>query len=61
MQKVIWKEGMLLRPQHFQQNDRYYQNQLQVRTQQQHRFNWGFHSLSFDSHRSEERRVGKEC
>ncbi len=50
MQKVIWKEGMLLRPQHFQQSDRYYQNQLQVRTQQQHRFNWGFHSLSFDNH-----------
>lgn len=50
MQKVIWKEGMLLRPQHFQQHDRYYQHQLQARTQQQHRFNWGFHSLSFDHH-----------
>jgi len=23
-QKVIWQEGMLLRPQHFQQNDRYH-------------------------------------
>ncbi|MEO6677274.1 MAG: hypothetical protein ABIO21_07855, partial [Pseudomonas sp.] len=22
--KVIWQEGMLLRPQHFQHNDRYY-------------------------------------
>lgn len=50
MQKVIWNEGMLLRPQHFQQNDRYYNHQLQTRTQQQHRFNWGFHSLSFDNH-----------
>ena len=26
--KVIWQEGMLLRPQHLQHNDRYYQQQL---------------------------------
>lgn len=27
-QKVIWQEGMLLRPQHLQHNDRYYHQQL---------------------------------
>lgn len=26
--KVIWQEGMLLRPQHLQHNDRYYHQQL---------------------------------
>ena len=26
--KVIWQEGMLLRPQHFQHNDRYYDHQM---------------------------------
>ena len=31
--KVIWQEGMLLRPQHFQHNDRYYDHQLKTRTQ----------------------------
>lgn len=31
--KVIWQEGMLLRPQHFQHNDRYYDNQMKTRTQ----------------------------
>ena len=33
MNKVIWQEGMLLRPQHFQQSDRYYDAQLKLRTQ----------------------------
>lgn len=31
--KVIWQEGMLLRPQHFQHNDRYYDHQMKTRTQ----------------------------
>ena len=26
--KVVWQEGMLLRPQHLQHNDRHYQQQL---------------------------------
>ncbi len=30
--KVIWQEGMLLRPQHFQQSDRYHDDQLKART-----------------------------
>ena len=33
LHKVVWQEGMLLRPQHFQQNDRYYDHQLKARTQ----------------------------
>ena len=40
--KVIWREGMLLRPQHFQQNDRYYDHQLKARTRLLNRYSWGF-------------------
>lgn len=46
--KVIWQEGMLLRPQHFQQSDRYYDNQMKSRTRLLGRFNWGFLSLEID-------------
>lgn len=48
MQKVVWREGMLLRPQHFQQNDRYYNNQLSIRTQLLSNNTWGFISLQID-------------
>lgn len=47
--KVIWQEGMLLRPQHFQHNDRYYDNQMKSRTQLLGRYSWGFLSLEIDS------------
>src|SRR5690606_4907672 len=48
IRKVIWQEGMLLRPQHFQQNDRYYDYQLKVRTQRQTGCSWGFFQLEID-------------
>ena len=47
-QKVVWQEGMLLRPQHFQQNDRYYDYQLKVRTQRQTGCSWGLFQLEID-------------
>ena len=40
--KVIWQEGMLLRPQHFQHNDRYYDHQMKTRTQLLGSYTWGF-------------------
>ncbi|KAA8698065.1 Type VI secretion system protein ImpJ/VasE [Pseudomonas caricapapayae] len=46
--KVIWQEGMLLRPQHFQHNDRYYDHQLRTRTQLAGAYNWGFTTLEID-------------
>lgn len=46
--KVIWQEGMLLRPQHFQHQDRYYDQQLKVRTQLCGAFAWGFTELEID-------------
>ncbi|MEG0632179.1 MAG: type VI secretion system baseplate subunit TssK [Pseudomonas sp.] len=48
--KVIWQEGMLLRPQHFQHNDRYYDDQLKARTQLLGRYQWGFLNLDIDLH-----------
>lgn len=48
MHKVVWQEGMLLRPQHFQQNDRYYDYQLKTRTQRLEVYGWGFFELEID-------------
>lgn len=45
--KVMWQEGMLLRPQHLQQNDRHYQQQLN-RTRLMGSDAWGFLSLNLD-------------
>lgn len=45
--KVMWQEGMLLRPQHLQQNDRHYQHQLN-RTRLMGSDAWGFLSLNVD-------------
>jgi len=46
--KVIWQEGMLLRPQHFQQHDRYLDHQLKTRTRQLDSYAWGFFELEID-------------
>lgn len=46
--KVIWQEGMLLRPQHFQHHDRYYAHQLKTRTQLLGSYTWGFLGLDVD-------------
>ncbi len=46
--KVIWQEGMLLRPQHFQHNDRYYDHQLKMRTRLMGGYAWGFLTLEID-------------
>lgn len=47
--KVIWQEGMLLRPQHFQHHDRYYDHQLKTRSQLSGAFLWGFLDLEIDA------------
>ena len=46
--KVLWLEGMLLRPQHFQHSDRYYDQQMKTRTRLLGRYTWGFLSLEVD-------------
>jgi type VI secretion system protein ImpJ len=46
--KIVWQEGMLLRPQHFQHNDRYYDHQMKMRTQLLGVYIWGFLHLDID-------------
>lgn len=47
--KVIWAEGMLLQPQHFQQQDRFLSAQDQARLTATTSYAWGWLSLQLDS------------
>ena len=47
--KVIWTEGMFLRPQHFQQQDRYTERLIEGRISALGRYNWGVQELAIDS------------
>jgi type VI secretion system protein ImpJ len=46
--KVVWSEGMLLQPQHLQQQDRYWQSQLEARVGALRPYAWGFSELRID-------------
>jgi|JI10StandDraft_1071094.scaffolds.fasta_scaffold01421_23 type VI secretion system protein ImpJ len=46
--KVVWQEGMFLRAQHFQQQDRHMAHQLQARTAPLRAHPWGLTELSID-------------
>lgn len=43
-----WSEGMLLSPQHFQQNDIYWHEQLTLRTRWMRPYSWGLWELALD-------------
>ncbi|MCI0666507.1 MAG: type VI secretion system baseplate subunit TssK [Methylococcaceae bacterium] len=47
--RVVWSEGMFLRPQHFQQHDRYVENLVTGRCAGLRLFDWGFNALRLDS------------
>ncbi|QUJ78122.1 type VI secretion system baseplate subunit TssK [Sulfitobacter albidus] len=46
--KVAWKEGLFLKPQHFQQADRYMERFLTARTMHLTPFPWGISEMTFD-------------
>ena len=46
--KIVWSEGLFLRPQHFQQHDRYIENLVEGRCQGLRSHGWGFAELSLD-------------
>jgi len=46
--KVVWTEGMFLRPQHFQQFERYVEHYVQSRTAPLQGYFWGFRELAVD-------------
>ncbi|WGS49454.1 type VI secretion system baseplate subunit TssK [Paraburkholderia sp. D15] len=46
--RVVWSEGMYLRPQHFQQFERYMESYVQLRCRATQRAYWGFVSIAID-------------
>jgi len=46
--KVAWTEGMFIRPQHFQQQDRYFEKLINLKTTALNGCAWGITNLSFD-------------
>jgi type VI secretion system protein ImpJ len=47
--RVVWTEGMFLRPQHFQQQDRYHESLIEARARPLRSYFWGFHELEIDT------------
>lgn len=47
-QRVVWSEGMFLRPQHFQQLERYLEHYVQARCLPMQGFHWGWQQLEVD-------------
>ena len=47
--KVVWSEGMFLRPQHFQQQDRYFESYVEGRCRTLQAYFWGFETLEIDT------------
>lgn len=48
-QRVAWIEGMLMEPQHFQQQERYLENMIHARTSELGAWNWGLSELEIDN------------
>jgi type VI secretion system protein ImpJ len=46
--KVIWSEGLFLRPHHFQQQDRYLEDYIEGRCRSLRNHSWGFTQLTVD-------------
>lgn len=46
--KVVWSEGMFLKPQHFQQQDRYVERLVRQRVEGLCPYGWGFRSLTIN-------------
>lgn len=55
--KVVWSEGMFLRTQHFQQQDRYLENIVRESVGNSVRFGWGFRTLALDEQMLTKRRL----
>lgn len=46
--KVVWSEGLFLRPHHLQQNDRYHEHFVDARTRHVTPYPWGFSAIEID-------------
>jgi type VI secretion system protein ImpJ len=47
--KVIWSEGLFLRPQHMQQQERYLERYVELRAGGLRPYTWGFHELELET------------
>ena len=47
--RVLWSEGLFLRPQHFQQQERFLEHAIDERVRQALAFGWGFSTLEIDA------------
>jgi len=46
--KVVWSEGLFLRPHHLQQGDRYFEHLVDLRTRNATPYPWGFSHIEID-------------
>src|SRR4030095_885646 len=46
--RVIWSEGLFLQPQHFQQQERYFERYVEARSQSLVPHSWGFTEIDFE-------------
>src|SRR5689334_8809037 len=46
--RVIWSEGLFLQPQHFQQQDRYFEQYIETRCQPLVSYSWGFTEIEIE-------------
>jgi len=46
--RVVWSEGLFLQPQHFQQQDRYFERYVEGRCQPLVPYSWGFTEVEFE-------------
>ena len=46
--RVVWSEGLFLRPQHFQQQERYLETQLEARVSALRAYSWGFSEIEIE-------------
>lgn len=60
--KIVWREGMFIRPQHFQQQERYFLNELNTRIRSTSKFDWGLMNLVISQTDLDSGRFGlEEC
>lgn len=46
--KVVWSEGMFLNPQHFQQQERYFERYIEGKCSAYSAYGWGVHDFEID-------------
>lgn len=56
--KVVWSEGLFLKPHHLQQNDRYLERLIETRVRQITPYPWGFATLEIDRDLAQQSRFG---